>query len=97
MAKKLFLIRHAVVEEQYRGKLLGRTDAPLAPGYQEQMVKVARILREEGCDVVVSSPISRAWQCAQVLNRMAPLEENRDLAEIQINAALLNWLRENPC
>lgn len=80
MASRLLLVRHAVVESAYRGKLIGRTDAALAAGFEEQMKRVGEMLRAEGCGVVVASPISRARRCAECLG--LPLEIDADLAEI---------------
>jgi broad specificity phosphatase PhoE len=82
MSRRLILVRHALVDIPYQGRLVGSTDAPLAPeGLAQARALAGRILRWKP-DACVCSPMQRCRQTAAMLPSQLPLEVDPDLREI---------------
>ncbi|NLG64637.1 MAG: histidine phosphatase family protein [Actinobacteria bacterium] len=80
MAERLLLVRHAACEGGGAGRLLGRSDPPLAaPGRAQARALRALVAREEGARFE-SSPLRRARETAQLAlsgdGRRAVVEES---------------------
>lgn len=85
-ASSLSLIRHGQTDWNFQGRLQGRTDIPLNDTGREQARVVGEQLAASGqhWDVLVSSPLSRARETAQIIGAAVGLELERtydDLVE----------------
>lgn len=77
---KIFIVRHGETNGNLRGVLQGWTDEPLNDKGRNLARITAQALSEIKFDVVISSPLSRAYETAQIM-----LEENKNKrVEIQI-------------
>ncbi len=65
MARMLYLIRHGQVEHRFKGKLVGSTNADLAPVGLEQAARLAKYLLRKSPDICFSSPMGRCLQTAE--------------------------------
>lgn len=80
------LIRHGETDWNLQGRLQGRTDVPLNDIGREQALQVVDDLRDTGWDVVLASPLQRAWQTAVIITTALGMDEsliitNPDLRE----------------
>ncbi|MBM3836401.1 MAG: histidine phosphatase family protein [Verrucomicrobia bacterium] len=64
---RLFLIRHAEVEERYQRVFGGRIDMDLSPLGHEQAGKLAAYLRRTPFDAIYASPMKRVQQTVEKL------------------------------
>jgi broad specificity phosphatase PhoE len=64
---RLFLIRHAEVEERYQRVFGGRIDMDLSPFGHEQARKLAEYLRRTPFDAIYASPMKRVQQTVEKL------------------------------
>ncbi|MBI2946949.1 MAG: histidine phosphatase family protein [Verrucomicrobia bacterium] len=64
---RLFLIRHAEVEERYQRVFGGRIDIDLSRAGHEQAEKLAEYLRRTPFDTIYASPMKRVQQTAEKL------------------------------
>ncbi len=78
MASRLLLIRHAEVAEEFQGKFLGSTDAPLSDRGRRQAAALADAGRS--AEVRLVSPLQRARVTAELAGLDCTVEPN--LAEI---------------
>lgn len=65
----LYLVRHGVAYDADPTRWRDDRDRPLTPDGEKRFRRAARALRELGAsaDVVLSSPLSRAWRTAELL------------------------------
>lgn len=72
----LTLIRHGQTDWNFQGRLQGRTDIPLNDTGREQARDVGRQLAASGqsWDALVSSPLARTRETAQIIGRAVGLE-----------------------
>jgi broad specificity phosphatase PhoE len=63
----LILIRHGETEWNVEGRYQGQADPPLNSKGQQQALILAHKLKDIGLDLLVSSPLKRAAQTAQIL------------------------------
>lgn len=80
------LIRHGETDWNLQGRLQGRTDVPLNDIGREQALQVVDDLRDTGWDVVLASPLQRAWQTAVIITSALGMDKsliitNPDLRE----------------
>lgn len=75
---KVLLIRHGVTEWHAQDRLIGQRDVPLNPSGMAQMNDTAAAL--DGCRIaeIISSPLQRALQSAEILGRRFSIEVARD-------------------
>lgn len=76
MKSSLLLIRHGQTEWNKAGKMQGQVDIPLNERGREQAHETGQKLKDEGFefDVLVSSPLSRAHETAQIVGSYLGLE-----------------------
>lgn len=98
----LLLIRHGETDWDRQGRYDGRTDLRLNAAGRAQAIAVARGLASPRCDAIVSSPLARAWETAQVIARKTRVRAistddeliERDYGEVEgltITDRLLRW------
>ncbi len=88
MAAKLFVVRHANVHPDHRNRLNGKSEVPLADGWQAEMDKVIPCLLHHHAAAIISSPLSRARLCGDYLAGHLRLQNELDvdLAEADFGA-----------
>ncbi|MDR4984480.1 histidine phosphatase family protein [Bacillus cereus] len=64
----LCLVRHGETEWNVIGKLQGRENIELNKNGKQQAEKCGLYLREKPWDIIISSPLSRAKQTAEIIN-----------------------------
>jgi broad specificity phosphatase PhoE len=74
----VFLIRHGVTPWHAERRVLGQRDIPLSPEGMEQAHGVARALAGVKLGEVLSSPLQRAVQTAEIIGREVDIEVARD-------------------
>ncbi|HTE51966.1 MAG TPA: histidine phosphatase family protein [Kofleriaceae bacterium] len=78
METTVFLIRHGVTSWHAEGRVLGQRDVPLSPEGVGQAESAARALSGVKLGEVLSSPLQRAVQTAEIIGRDADIEVARD-------------------
>src|SRR5262245_36656067 len=75
----LYLVRHAIAGQPDPAQWPDDRDRPLTPDGEKKFRQVARGLNElvPSVDVVLSSPLLRAWQTALILQKQAGWPEPR--------------------
>jgi len=61
------IVRHGETDWNAQGRLQGREDIELNDSGREQAVHIASLLGREQWDVVVSSPLKRAYETAKII------------------------------
>ncbi len=98
----LLLIRHGETDWDRQGRYDGHTDLRLNVAGRAQAIAVARGLALPRCDAIVSSPLARAWETAQIIaqkTRVRAISTDDDLIEraygeaegLTITDRLLRW------
>jgi len=64
-----FVVRHGQTDWNKNGRLMGISDIPLNDAGKQQADNVARYLKTTHLDLVVTSPLKRAVQTAQAIQR----------------------------
>lgn len=76
VATRLFLLRHAEVEENYHRIFGGHIDMNLSPRGHEQATRLADYLRQKSFDAIYASPMKRVQQT------LAPIMAGREPAAV---------------
>jgi broad specificity phosphatase PhoE len=79
---RIILVRHGETEGRSSIRFHGRTDVSLSCEGQEQMRAAARSLPISRFELVVASPLSRAWAAAAILAPGSPVRLEADFREI---------------
>jgi broad specificity phosphatase PhoE len=74
----VFLIRHGVTAWHAEGRVLGQRDIPLSPAGIAQAQEAAAALGGLTMSEVLSSPLQRAIQTAEIIGKQAGIEVARD-------------------
>jgi alpha-ribazole phosphatase len=84
MARKLLLLRHGDIGEQYRDRYIGSTDVSMSPRGHRQVRAVRALLRKEEPGQCISSPMKRCRETAAVIMEAADMKftVDPDLREI---------------
>jgi alpha-ribazole phosphatase len=83
MTQRLILVRHGDLGARYRGRYVGRTDAPLAAEGRRQAAALAGDLGRRGGAHILCSPLLRARETAEIaLGADAAFTIDDDLREI---------------
>lgn len=80
--RRLVLIRHGETDGQSSVRFHGSTDVPLSDLGRAQMREASLGLAREVFDLVVASPLQRAWEGARILGGGAPVRLEAGLREI---------------
>lgn len=75
--KKLYFIRHGLSELNVKGLYAGHTDTPLTAEGRSQAKKAGRDAAGLDIDLIVSSPLSRARETAQIAAREIGYPDDR--------------------
>lgn len=63
----LFFIRHGESAGNLARKIQGHTDLPLTDQGRDQAAKAGKWMKNLGIDLIVASPLSRAWETATII------------------------------
>ncbi len=69
------IVRHGETDWNAQGRLQGREDIELNDSGRQQAFKIAAYLSVGHWDVIVSSPLKRAYETAQIIARMLSVTE----------------------
>lgn len=78
MDTKVFLVRHGVTDWHREGRVLGQRDIPLIPEGIAQAEAVADALASLAIADVISSPLVRAVQTAEIIGKRFGIQVARD-------------------
>ncbi|MCK4534530.1 MAG: histidine phosphatase family protein [Syntrophobacterales bacterium] len=83
---KLILVRHGQTLWNREKRVQGISDIELSNRGRAQADSLARSLRDEKIDAIISSPLKRALQTAGAINRFhhLPIEHEEDLMELNM-------------
>lgn len=81
---RLYLVRHGETDWNRSGQIMGLRPVPLNRQGEAQARRLAGLLKEQTVDAIVSSPVARAVQTADILAEAltAPMTVDRGLTEI---------------
>ncbi len=91
--KHLYFMRHGMSEMNKRGLFAGRSETPLAKEGIEQCRQAGKSLKGTQIDIIVSSPMERAYESAKIIAQEIDYPEDkiilndlfmeRDLGELE--------------
>ncbi len=82
MNNKIFIVRHGETDWNKEGKIQGSTDTELNNTGKKQAQQMAKILNIKSIDLVISSPLKRAYKTAQIISKNdKPIITEFDLRE----------------
>lgn len=87
MTKEFYIFRHGESTYNVLGKIQGRTnDSELTEKGKQQAQKVGRVLRDKKIEVLISSPLKRAVQTAEIVNKFihAPMFFDEHFTEVNV-------------
>lgn len=87
-----FVLRHGQTDWNLNARLQGSTDIPLNDTGRGQARRAAEILRDQGLDRIVASPLSRALETAQIVGQALGLEPVTDVRLIERNFGLFEGM-----
>ena len=84
--KRIFLIRHGQTESNRRSIYSGRSDEELTPEGIEKVKRTSPAIEELGIERIFTSPVKRAVQTAEIMNRRLciPMELRDEFMEIKM-------------
>lgn len=84
--KKLYFIRHGLSELNVKGLYAGITDTPLTEEGRAQAKKTGQQAKEMNLriDVIISSPLSRALETAQILAKEVNYPESKIIVDKRV-------------
>lgn len=80
--RRLILVRHGQTDGDSGTRYHGSADVDLSPVGVEQMKQALSSLREPGFELVVASPLRRAWKSAWLIGQGAPVRLEDGFREI---------------
>ncbi|APX34649.1 fructose 1,6-bisphosphatase [Brachybacterium sp. P6-10-X1] len=83
MRTRLILVRHGQTEYNRQGRLQGQVDIPLNEAGTRQAAVLAATVAENPPDLIVSSPLERAHDTAQILAEVCGLDVGTDAAFLE--------------
>jgi broad specificity phosphatase PhoE len=95
-SRSFLCIRHGVTDWNRQGRFQGRTDIPLNDDGLSQAHAAARRLRGASFDIVISSPLSRAFKTAEIIAAASckPVNVDADLIECDFGSFEGRSIRE---
>jgi broad specificity phosphatase PhoE len=80
--QRIAMVRHGETVGNSSVRFHGSSDPPLSDEGRAQMRRAARQLRTEVFDIVVASPLRRAWEGATLVAGRVPIRLENDFREI---------------
>lgn len=79
----LYVIRHGKTDWNLESRMQGQTNTKLNELGIEQANRVRKIIEEKNIDLIISSPLDRAKQTAEIINKNMnkPIEYNEKIME----------------
>lgn len=71
---KIFIIRHGQTEWNALGKLQGRQDIKLNEVGRKQAARTSKKIKNEKIDIIITSPLKRAKETAEIINEQFNVE-----------------------
>lgn len=72
--KHLYFVRHGLSVMNKQGVFSGRTETPLTVEGEQQCTQAGQSLRDAGIDLIVASPIRRAYDSARLIAEQLGIE-----------------------
>ena len=66
---EIFITRHGQTDWNVLGKLQGQTDIELNDTGRQQAKETGELIKNENIDLIISSPLKRAMETAEIINR----------------------------
>ena len=85
--KTFYIFRHGQSTYNLSGRTQGQTnDSVLTPLGEEQALEVGKKLQDKGVEVIISSPLTRAMQTAQLANESlnVPIRQDDRFSEVNV-------------
>jgi uncharacterized phosphatase len=79
----IYIIRHGETDWNSTGRLQGCEDIELNDIGREQAIQIARCLESESWDIIISSPLKRAYETAQIIASRLSLPDIRVIDELR--------------
>lgn len=88
MARRLLLLRHGDIGDEYRGRYIGSSDVPLSGAGRRQAEAIALRIRAASPERCLASPLRRCRETAKIVSGATGLrfEIDPDLREINFGA-----------
>ncbi len=77
---EILVIRHGQTDWNALGKLQGKTDIQLNDIGRQQAKETIKLIKDENIDVIITSPLKRAKETAEIINKnfeVTIIEDNR--------------------
>ena len=71
---KIFITRHGQTEWNALGRLQGRKDIELNEVGKEQALTTGEKIKDEKIDIIITSPLKRARETAEIINKQFNVE-----------------------
>ena len=71
---KIFITRHGQTEWNSLGRLQGRKDIELNEVGKEQAMKIGKKIKDEKINIIITSPLKRARETAEIINKQLNAE-----------------------
>lgn len=86
MVTTLYIVRHCQSMGNIEGRFQGRFDAPVSPAGEKQLDLLSLRFRNERIDAIYASPLKRALQTAEAVNRFhnLPIHAVDGLLELDV-------------
>lgn len=83
MMTKIYLVRHGETDWNVQGIIQGQTDVPLNDIGKHQALQCGEYLSKKDFDMIISSPLKRAKESAEIINGILnlPIIYNENLKE----------------
>lgn len=85
--KTFYIFRHGQSTYNLAGRTQGQTnDSVLTPLGEQQALEVGKKLQDKGVEVIISSPLTRAMQTAQLANESlnVPIRQDERFSEVNV-------------
>ena len=71
----LYIVRHGETDWNTQGRFQGLEDIPLNENGKKQALLSTEYLKKQNCDIIVSSPLSRAKDTAEIIGKNIGIEK----------------------
>lgn len=94
---KLYVARHGQTTWNVANKVCGRTDVPLTEKGQQQAKELAQAAKDCGIDVIISSPLQRAYRTALAVSEATGVPVRTDERLLEQNYGIYEGVdRDDP-